>query len=87
MAAACHEHHRSRVLLDCREMTGNLPMMDRFEVTVYGATKRHQIRRLALLGREEMVLPDNFVENVAVNRGMDVKIFTDFYEAELWLTK
>jgi hypothetical protein len=33
-----------------------------------------------------MVLPDNFVENVAVNRGMIMKIFTDFDEAEAWLT-
>jgi hypothetical protein len=87
MAEACETHSRSKVLLDCRRMTGNMPVVDRFNVAEYGATKRRQLGRLALLNREDVVLPDNFVEHVAVNRGMDMKIFTDFDEAELWLSK
>ena len=86
MAAACAQYRRSRVLLDCRRMTGAMPVLDRFEVAEYGASKRGQIGRMALLNREDVLLPDNFVENVAVNRGMDMKIFTDFDEAEAWLT-
>lgn len=31
------------------------------------------------------MLPDNFVENVAVNRGINLKIFTDANEAIDWL--
>jgi len=86
MVAACEQHGRARVLLDCRRMTGNMPITARFEVAEYGASKRDRLRRFALLGREDMVLPDNFVENVAVNRGMNMKIFTDFDQAEAWLT-
>jgi hypothetical protein len=87
LAEACEKHRRSRALMDCRRMTGVMPLLDRFRVAEYAATKRHQIGRLALLNREDVVLPDNFVENVAVNRGMDMKIFTDLEEAELWLSK
>jgi len=86
MVAACEQHGRSKVLLDCRRMTGDMPITARFEVAEYGASKRDRLRRFALLGREDMVLPANFVENVAVNRGMIMKIFTDFDEAEAWLT-
>jgi len=46
-----------------------MPIMDRFEVAEYGATKRQELRQLALVNRRDVVLPDNFVENVAVNRG------------------
>ncbi|MEK6260731.1 MAG: hypothetical protein AABP62_19195 [Planctomycetota bacterium] len=67
-------------------MTGNLPVFERFQVAVYG-TERQQRHRLALLRSVDVTPPDRFVQNVAVNRGMDLKIFTDFDEAEHWLTR
>lgn len=85
MDAACEEFDRSKVLLDCRGLTGNMDIFDRFKVTEYGASGRRHFRRLALLALEEMVLPDRFIENVAVNRGMDLKIFTELDEAKQWL--
>lgn len=87
MAEACERYCRSKVLLDCRRIKGKLPLFERFQVAEYGATKRRQIRRFALLNRQDILLPDNFVENVVVNRGIRMKIFTDFDEAEVWLTK
>ena len=87
MAEACEKYRHSKVLLDCRKMTGYMPVFDRFEVAVYGTTKRQQLGRLALLNREDVMLPDNFVENVAVNRGLNMSIFTDFSLAETWLAK
>ncbi len=85
MAAACEEHQRWQVLLDCRKMTGIMRIFDRFEVVEYGATRRHVLKRVAILVREGTPLPDNFVENVAVNRGMDLRVFTDFEAAEHWI--
>jgi hypothetical protein len=87
MAEACVKHGRPKVLLDCRRMTGVMSVLHRFQVAEYGATKASQLGRLALLNRKDVVLPDNFVENVAVNRGMNMKIFTDFDEAVLWLSQ
>jgi hypothetical protein len=86
MVEASQKNDRSKVLLDCRRMTGSMPVIDRFEVAEYGAIKGRVLMQLALLNREDVVLPDNFVENVAVNRGMRMKVFTDFDEAVLWLT-
>ena len=60
-----------KVLLDCRKISGNTSVMDRFEVAEYGATKKQELRQLALVNRKDVVLPDNVVENVAVNRGMN----------------
>jgi len=85
MVEATETYKRSRVLLDCRRMTGSMPIIDRFLVAEYGALKGRSQMQLALLGSKEAVLPDNFVENVAVNRGMEMKVFTDINKAALWL--
>jgi hypothetical protein len=77
---------RRKVLLDCRTMTGDMPIIARFQVAEYSQKTRGAIDRIALVNRPEVVLPDNFVENVAVNRGVNLKIFTDFDQAERWLT-
>ena len=87
MVEASVKHGRPKVLLDCRRMTGVMQVLDRFEVAEYGAATCYQLHQVALLGNKDMVLPDKFVENVAVNRGMNLKIFTDFDEAVLWLSQ
>jgi hypothetical protein len=87
MAEASVKHGRPKVLLDCRKMTGDLSVFTRFHVAEYGATKGHQLRQFALVGDKEVVLPDKFAETVAVNRGMNMKAFTDFDEAVLWLLR
>lgn len=85
MKEASLESQRPKVLLDCRKMTGAMPIMARYEVAVYAETTRDVISKIALVNRPEVILPDGFVENVAVNRGVSVKIFTDFDEAVHWL--
>ena len=83
--SACESLNRSRVLLDCRRIQGLLPTFDRFQVAVYGSSKRQQIERIALV-RDSGARPvDNFVEDVAVNRGLNLKAFTDFEAADTWL--
>src|SRR5512140_2116980 len=81
MTKASRETQKSKVLLDCRQIRGEMPIGERFEVAAYAATTRTAIAKLALLNRPEVVLADNFVENVAVNRGANVKVFTDFETA------
>ncbi|MBN1163903.1 MAG: hypothetical protein JXB45_04945 [Candidatus Krumholzibacteriota bacterium] len=85
MVEACATYQRSALLFDCRRMTGYLSIMDRFQVMAYGQITSGTISKLALLGLPEHTLPDNFSENVAVNRGVNLKIFTDFEEAVAWL--
>ena len=75
----------SKALLDCRKMTGEIQIMESFMVAKYGVQMIGAISKFALVGREDQMFPDNFVENVAVNRGVNLKLFTDVEKAIDWL--
>jgi len=85
MVEACSQVQLSKALLDCRHMTGEIQIFDSFRVAKYGVKMIGIIYKTALVGREDQMFPDNFVENVAVNRGVNPKIFTDIDEAIDWL--
>jgi hypothetical protein len=87
MIAACAEAECSHVLLDCRPMTGPLSVVDRFEVAEYGAQVIDRHIKVAMLVRPDQTLPDRFFENVAVSRGVRVKVLTEPDEAGAWLSK
>jgi hypothetical protein len=87
MALACKEHQCMNILLDCRKMTGDMPVFNRFQVAEYGAAELGMVSKFALVVRPEIVLPDKFVENVAVNRGMNLKVLSDFEQADHWLSE
>lgn len=88
MLNACAEHQCSRVLMDCRRMTGHMSLMGRFEVAVYAGTAVGPELRIALLGRPDQVLPGNyFVESVARLRGVDVREFFNEEKALEWLMR
>ena len=59
----------TKILFDCRRMTGDLSTMDRFDVAQYGSSKIEHFIKIAMLGREDQILPDKFFENVAVTVG------------------
>ncbi len=85
MVEVCSQSQISRALLDCRNMTGEIEIMDSFMVAKYGVKMIGSISKFALVGREDQMFPDNFVENVAVNRGINLKLFTDIEKAIDWL--
>ena len=85
MAAACKRERCENVLFDCRPMSGDLSVMNRFEVAEYGALKIPYSVKIAMLGRIDQTLPDNFFENVARNRGVTLTVFTDIDKAIKWL--
>lgn len=87
MVEACRRLQISKALLDCRKMTGEIEILEGFMVAQYGGKMRGFLTKTALVGREDQMFPDNFVENVAVNRGVNLKIFTDIEEAIAWLKK
>ena len=84
MVEACSQVQISKALLDCRNMTGEIQIFESFKVAEYGVKMRGIISKIALLGREDQMHPDNFVENVALNRGVNLKIFTDVEAAIDW---
>jgi hypothetical protein len=85
MVATCVESECYRVLLDCRQMSGPLSVIDRFTVAEYGAQVILRRIKIAVVGRDDQVQEDRFFENAAVNRGLRLKVFTDADEAVGWL--
>ena len=85
MVEARSQFRLPKALLDCRKMTGEIQILESFMVAQYGGKMRGFLSKTALVGREDQMFPDNFVENVAVNRGVNLKIFTDIEEAIDWL--
>ena len=85
MIAACAEKDCSRALLDCRQMSGEMSVIDRYEVVTYAQKTRDITNRIAILVREDQMLQDKFAENVGVNRGIGLQVFTDVDQATSWL--
>jgi len=85
MLTASTQCKRDRVVLDCRKMTGKMPLFAKFEVAVYGGKVVGTISRLAIIGRPELIEPDRFVSTVAKNRGLNVEIFSDFIAGVDWV--
>jgi hypothetical protein len=84
---ACAEQKCSRVMLDTRKMTGRLGIMDRYKMGRYAIKTKELKIRTAMIGTKIYVLPDRFLENVATNLGVDVKVFLDPDEALKWLLR
>jgi hypothetical protein len=91
-AAAIHE--RDKILLDGREVQGNIETIERFlfgEFTAHAVARYTQERspprvpQFAYVIHEPILDPQRFGETVAVNRGMWVKVFDNLEEALRWL--
>lgn len=85
MVDACQRERLTKVLFDCRTMTGEPTVVDRFNVGQYGASTIPREVRIAMLTREDLPLPDRFFEVVARNRGLRLTVFFDVDKALDWL--
>ena len=81
----CQENNQKKALVDVRRMAGNISIMDRVRVGIYGTVLLKHNIVIALIGRDDQVLPDNFLENFMVNRGVRMRIFTDPEPGKQWL--
>lgn len=87
MVSACAREGCPKVLFDCRPMTGDLTVSDRFETGTYVASKIPGQVKIAMLGREDQISDDDFFETVARNRGVNIIVFSDSDAALEWLKK
>jgi hypothetical protein len=91
--AAAH-HETDKILLDGRDVQGNVQTIERFlfgEFTAHAVARYTQERsprrvpQFAYVIHEPILDPQRFGETVAVNRGMWVKVFDNLEEALRWL--
>ena len=83
-----------KVLIDGQQMTGKPGDFERFLYGEFVANTTLEVMkeynthlRFAYVIHEPLRDPERFGENVAVNRGMDVKVFEDPNEAIQWLKR
>jgi hypothetical protein len=86
--AACAQHGHSRVLLEEHLSGPSLGLVEAFEIVSEGSTTaRSVVQQIAYVDtnpEHDSSLLD-FVETVAVNRGVHVRVCATVREAEAWL--
>src|SRR5215470_16118815 len=92
MLEAVAQYQAKKVLLDGRTLKGNPQDFERFLYSEFAAeetmrlVKEHGIfPQFAYVLKEPISDPRRFGENVAVNRGMNLKIFETLEDAFEWL--
>jgi hypothetical protein len=87
------KHQSSKMLLDFRQVDGEMSTMDRYNTASVFAKKYLDEKlagkiptcRFAFVGNHPLVDPKKFGETVATNRGINIKVFTEMTEALSWL--
>jgi hypothetical protein len=85
---ASAQHGTPKVLVDVRALEGRLSIADAFNIPSSEFPKiRDQsiLRKGAIVDLKEFEQGYKFFENVAVNRGFNIRIFSDIDEAIAWL--
>jgi hypothetical protein len=85
---ACLKNKTSRVLVDVRGLEGRLSTVDAYEIpTSYFPKLRRpgMLTKAAIVDVKEFKDSYQFFENVAVNRGYNLRMFGDIAEAIEWL--
>lgn len=80
ISAGCH-----RVLCDERAMEYAIGTVDTYELAKYTAEHARGVAKVAIVCRRGQEEDAEFWEDVAVNRGLQVKVFQRIEDAERWL--
>ena len=85
---ACAEKKTSKVLTDVRELEGRLPTGDAYDIPAAEFPRlwpSGAVSRVAVVDLEEFASQYRFFENVARNRGFDIRFFGNYDDAIDWL--
>jgi len=82
----CRKRGQDLLLIDFTGVANErLSLAERFRLGIQALDFRGKLRRIAALGRPELVDRQRFGEMVARNRGINVRVFTSSEEAIRWL--
>lgn len=90
---ALAQHGLQKVLVDCRQLKGELTTLERFLHATFAVREMDRFAdagvfrgtRFAYVGHEPLIDRNHFGETVAVNRGLNVKVSLNMREALKWL--
>ena len=85
--AACEKYRYEKILVDVQAMTGTLAVLDSYNLGTKGLGELgpRQWVQAAVLDLEENRTRFEFLENVIVNSGFNIRIFSEAGDAERWL--
>jgi hypothetical protein len=88
----CLLYNKKKILVDITQVTGNVPFFDRFQYAEALAQYKSihaltGVSKIALFGNEPLIDKNRFGETVAVNRGVNIKVFTELNDALAWLNE
>lgn len=83
IAEACKQKDYRKVLIDLRNVKGEIGTMDRYDLGTEVAKLIRSSIKIAVVYRPEEI--DSFGENVGVNRGAKLKVFSETEPALKWL--
>ena len=81
----CQRRKCGRALADARQQAGDLSIIDWHELATQLQPNWPRDLYLAIVDRADRLKPDRFLETVARNRGVPVRVFSDMDEAVAWL--
>ena len=87
MIRASEETGIKLAALDCRGMSGNMALFEKFEVAAYGRHTIGKLARVVIVARPDQIDPDSFVVTVATNRGYNLNVVDDLDKGIGWLTQ
>ena len=75
-----------KLLVDARNIESEMSVIDDFGFTKSHKSHKPPLECVAVIHRQDETERFRFIENVALNRGQHMKVFTDEREAIDWLT-
>jgi hypothetical protein len=77
------KHNINKILIDLSDIQDNPKIIEHYDLGEKAARIWGHFLKIALLNRADKIT--GLFENVAVNRGANVRVLSNFEQAELWL--
>lgn len=84
LSLECHKHNINKVLIDVRNSTGSLTLLEKYELAEIRSVKNISAIKWAYLDNP-VERADGFVGLVAGNKGIDSRLFYSYEDALQWL--
>jgi hypothetical protein len=84
---ACVRHGATRLLCNELRLEYRLGVVDTYRAAEFIAAQAPRIAWVAIVCDPKQIADARFFEDVAVNRGLTVRVFTELDSATAWLTQ
>jgi hypothetical protein len=87
IAEHCERANKDKLLIDFTRAQADIHFIDRYFLGESSQVFALHRLKVAVAATREQIDPQKFGELVARNRGVNIRVFTEFHAAEEWLLK